>query len=84
VWWFVFRVQGMFLFYLLQFITIIIYDAIYIYTYGERVVGYLREWYVSLIQEVERCRIMVETEVAKAEVKMQIENAALRKEIKIE
>jgi len=44
----------------------------------------LREWYVSLIQEVERCRIMVETEVAKAEVKMQIENAALRKEIKIE
>jgi hypothetical protein len=32
--------------------------------YGERVVGRLLEWHVSLIQEADRCRTMVETEVA--------------------
>jgi hypothetical protein len=34
-------------------------------------------------EAAEQCRIMVETGVAKAEAKMEIENAALRKEIEI-
>jgi hypothetical protein len=51
--------------------------------YGLRVGGRLREWHVSLIQEADCCCTMVETEVAKAEAKMEIENAALRKEIEI-
>jgi hypothetical protein len=43
--------------------------------YGERVVGRLREWHVSLIQEADRCRTMVETEVAKFKEKMESEAA---------
>jgi hypothetical protein len=39
--------------------------------YGERVVGRLWEWHVSLIQEADRCRTMVETEVAKLKEKME-------------
>jgi predicted phage tail protein len=39
--------------------------------YGERVVDRLREWHVSLIQEADRCRTMVETEVAKLKEKME-------------
>jgi len=37
------------------------------------VVGRLREWHGSLIQEAERCRTMVETEVAKLKANMGIE-----------
>jgi len=44
-------------------------------SHGERVVGRLREWHGSLIQDAERCRTMVETEVAKLKVNMGIEEA---------
>jgi len=42
-------------------------------SHGERVVGRLRKWHVSLIQEAERCRTIVETEVAKLKANMGIE-----------
>jgi predicted phage tail protein len=35
----------------------------------------LREWHVSLIQEADRCRTMVETEIAKLKEKMESEAA---------
>jgi hypothetical protein len=44
-------------------------------SHGERAVGCLREWHVSLIQEAERCRTMVETEVAKLKSHTGIEEA---------
>jgi len=43
--------------------------------YGKRVVGRLREWHVSLIQKADRCRTMVEIEVAKLKEKMESEAA---------
>jgi len=44
-------------------------------SHGERLVGRLCEWHVSLIEEAERCRTMVETEVAKLKANMGIEEA---------
>jgi hypothetical protein len=44
-------------------------------SHGERAVGHLREWHVSLIQEAKRCYTMVETDVAKLKANMGIEEA---------
>jgi hypothetical protein len=44
-------------------------------SHGEKVVGRLREWHVSLIQEAERCCTMIETKVAKLKANIRIEEA---------
>lgn len=49
----------------------------------ERVVALLQQKHLSLIEEAERYRITVETEVRKLKSKTEIDNVALCKEIEI-
>jgi uncharacterized membrane protein (DUF106 family) len=47
--------------------------------HGERVVARLRKWHLSLTEEAERCRTLVESEVAKAKANMEVEEAERRR-----